>query len=284
MNIRVAHHAGFCFGVRNAVDQARSAAAEYGTVYMLGDIVHNESVVRELADAGVKVVESLDDVGDGPVLFRAHGTPVDLWNEARSRGIQVIDATCPLVHRIHREVRELAEEGRKIFIIGDKGHDEVVGIESQVQDAIVLSDPEETRELRKWKRGGVVSQSTQTIGMFREIVGILLEKVQDLRVMNTICQPTREHQDELRELAETNDVMIIIGSFTSANTKRMAGIASELNPRTYQVEHAEQLDRKWFREGDRVGVHAGASTPDRLIQSVVEKLRSFSTKTQSMEV
>ncbi len=280
MKIQVARHAGFCFGVRDAVQIAKESAQQFGKVYMLGDIVHNERVVEELADSGVIVVESLEDIDDGPVLFRAHGTPVEVWEEARKRDLHIIDATCPLVHEIHDEVRQMEEEGRQIYIIGDKGHDEVRGILSQVQRPILISTPEEARQLRKKKRGGVVSQSTQMVENVQEIITILMMKIKDLKFVNTICHPTRQNQSELKKLAADNDVMIIIGSFTSANTKRLTSLASTLNSRSYQVEHADDLDPGWFQSVNSVGVHAGASTPDNTIDEVLERLGAISQTTE----
>jgi len=276
MKITVAKHAGFCFGVRDAVDIAKDAAKKHGVVYMLGDIVHNERVVDELAETGVKVVDSLEKVQDGPVLFRAHGTPVEVWEQARERGLNIIDATCPLVHEIHDEVRAMEEDGRQIYIIGDKGHDEVVGIMSQVKKPILISTPEEARALRKKKRGGVVSQSTQMVENVQEIITVLMMKIKDLKFVNTICHPTRQNQSELKALASSNDVMIVIGSFTSANTKRLASIAATMNANTHQVEHADDLKESWFTDAESVGVHAGASTPDNTIDEVIERLKSFS--------
>lgn len=277
MKIRVAKHAGFCFGVRDAVQIAKDAARKHGKVYMLGDIVHNERVVDELADSGVLVVDSLDDVQGAPVLFRAHGTPVKVWEEAKARDLEIIDATCPLVHEIHEEVRAMEQEGRQIYVIGDKGHDEVLGILSQIEKPILISTPEEARALRKKKRGGVVSQSTQMVENVQEIISILMMKIKDLKFVNTICHPTRQNQSELKALASDSDVMIVIGSFTSANTKRLTTIASELNHNAHQVESAADLDPAWFENAQSVGVHAGASTPDNTIEEVLERLQSFTS-------
>lgn len=278
MKITVAKHAGFCFGVRDAVRVAKDAARKYGKVYMLGDIVHNERVVEELAEAGVLVVDSLEKVEGAPVLFRAHGTPVKIWEEAKQRDLQIIDATCPLVHEIHEEVRAMEKAGRQIYVIGDKGHDEVLGILSQIEKPILISTPEEARQLRKKKRGGVVSQSTQMVENVQEIISILMMKIKDLQFVNTICHPTRQNQAELKALASGNDVMIVIGSFTSANTKRLATIAAGINPNSHQVERAGDLDPGWFAEAESVGVHAGASTPDNTIEEVIDRMKSFTSE------
>ncbi|MCF7804798.1 MAG: 4-hydroxy-3-methylbut-2-enyl diphosphate reductase [Candidatus Marinimicrobia bacterium] len=277
MRITLAKHAGFCFGVRDAVEVAREAAREHGKLYMLGHIVHNERVVQELADFGVTVVNSIHDVKGAPVLFRAHGTPPAVWEEAKARGLEIIDATCPLVHEIHAEVRKMEQDGRQIYIIGDKGHDEVVGIQSQVENPIIISTPEEARRLRKKKRGGAVSQSTQEVENVQEIISILIMKVKDLQFVNTVCHPTRQNQVELKDLANSNDVMIVIGSYTSANTKRLTSLARQINPNSYQVETAGDIDPGWFRGTASVGVHAGASTPDNTIDEVMQKIQSVTS-------
>ena len=162
IKIIVAKDAGFCFGVRDAVKTAFDSSSIYGNVYMLGDIVHNEKIVSDLTKSNVKVVDGLNEIpGGNPVLFRAHGTKPEIWQGAKKRGLKIIDATCPLVHEIHTEVKKLAEEGRKIIVIGDHDHDEVIGITSQVEGTIVISNPQEVENLPKIKKAGVVSQSTQ---------------------------------------------------------------------------------------------------------------------------
>ncbi len=281
MKITIARDAGYCFGVRDAVNLAYETAEERGDVYMLGDIVHNERVVEDLAEAGTKVVESLDEIPDDrPVLFRAHGTAENVWGAAKGKDIDIVDATCPLVQEIHDEVEKLSTDGRQIIIIGDHGHDEVVGIMSHADNPIVVATPEEASALRKMKRAGVVSQSTQTIENVQAIINILMTKVFDLHFINTICFPTKRNQEQIKELAAESDVMIIIGSFTSANSKRLTELAVEINPSTYQVTCADEIEPGWFDEAEKVGVSAGASTPDYLIEEVHKKLKSLSPVTE----
>ena len=202
MKIFVARDAGYCFGVRDAVNLAYDSAKNYGDVYMLGTIVHNERVVNDLEKAGAKVVNTLDDVPSGkPLLFRAHGTPPKMWDEASKKNLKLIDATCPLVTEIHDDIKKLEDEGRKTIIIGDHGHDEVVAIAAQVKKPIIISNVEEAKALRKMKKAGVVSQSTQMLENVQEIMDILLEKVFDLRFINTICFPTRRNHKQIKELA-----------------------------------------------------------------------------------
>ena len=276
MKVLLAKDAGYCFGVRDAVNLAYETAEKEGEVYMLGHIVHNENVVTELEKTGTKVIDDLNEVPDNkPILFRAHGTVPKVWDEAEKRGINIVDATCPLVTEIHEEVQKLAAENRRIIIIGDHGHDEVNGIMEQVQDSIVVSNPEEAKTLRKMKKAGVVSQSTQMIENVQDIINILMTKVFDLRFVNTICFPTRRNHEQIKSLAELSDIMIVIGSFTSANSKRLTELAKERNERTYQVTCANDLDSAWFQQSDTVGVSAGASTPDNIIESVTTTIKSF---------
>lgn len=276
MKILLAKDAGYCFGVRDAVDLAYETAKKHGDVYMLGHIVHNENVVNALDGAGAKVVDTLEEVPDGkPILFRAHGTSVDTWGDAKSKDMNIVDATCPLVWEIHEEVKKLESEGRKIIIVGDHGHDEVVGIASQVKDPIIVATPEEAAALRKTKRAGVVSQSTQTIENVQEIINIIMTKVFDLRFVNTICFPTKRNQTQIKELAKQCDVMIVIGSFTSANSKRLTALAKERNKNSYQVTCADDIKLDWLKNAEVVGVSAGASTPDIIIDEVLTKIKEI---------
>jgi len=274
MKITIAKDAGYCFGVRDAVNLAYDTAKKHGSVYMLGDIVHNEQVVNDLNEAGTKVVEDIKDIPDNnPVLFRAHGTKNRLWEEADNRDLNIIDATCPLVHEIHSEAKELEKEGRVIIIIGDHGHDEVIAIADQVKKPLIVANKKEAEKLRKIKKAGVVSQSTQMIENVQEIINVLMTKVFDLRFVNTICFPTKRNHEQIKEMAVQNDIMIIIGSFTSANSKRLTELSKQRNKKSYQVTCADDLDCKWFYNIKSVGISAGASTPDYLIEEVKNKIK-----------
>lgn len=276
MRVVVAKSAGYCFGVRDAVDLAYKTAEEHDEVYMLGDIVHNENVVNDLSKAGAKVVDSLDKVPDDkPILLRAHGSKTSVWDEAKSRNLNIIDATCPLVHKIHQDVKDLYEDGRKIIVIGDHGHDEVVAIADQVPRTIVVSSVKEAEQINRIRKAGVVTQSTQAIENVQDIIKILMTKIFDLRFVNTICFPTKRNQEQIKQLAKENDAMVIIGSFTSANSKRLTMLSKEINSRTYQVTGVSDIEISWFENCESVGISAGASTPDYLIEEVKNKLISI---------
>ena len=276
MKITVAKDAGYCFGVRDAVNMAYDAAEKYGNVYMLGSIVHNEEVVNDLEKVGAKVVSKLDEVPkESPILFRAHGTVGKLWNEAKSKKMKIVDATCPLVHEIHNEVKHLSKDGRQIIVIGDHSHDEVVAIADKVNNAIIISCPEEARKLRKMKHAGVVSQSTQDFENVNDIINILMTKVFDLHFVNTICFPTKRNHEQIELIAYNHDIMIIIGSFTSANSKRLTQLALKINKNTHQVSSANEIKPKWFENKESIGISAGASTPDYLINDVKNKIENI---------
>ena len=277
MKILLAKDAGYCFGVRDAVNLAKKSGDDFQEVYMLGDIVHNETVVDDLNKRGSKVVESLNDIPeDKPVLFRAHGTDPETWKKAQKKKLNIIDATCPLVTEIHEEIKELESENRRTIIIGDHNHDEVVGIAAQVKDPIIISCVGEAKELGKMKRAGVVSQSTQMIENVQEILNVLSEKVYDLRFVNTICFPTRRNHDQIKKLSNICDLMIVIGSFTSANSKRLTQLSLERNKNSFQVTCADDINESWFDGVESVGISAGASTPDNLIEDVITKVKLFS--------
>ena len=279
MKITIAKSSGYCFGVRDAVNLAYDAAEKHGEVYMLGDIVHNENVVKDLEEAGAKVVDKLDDIPkDKPVLLRAHGTVQDTWKNAKKKNLNIIDATCPLVHEIHREVKMLEDEGRKIVIIGDHGHDEVMAIADQVKNPTIISTKEEVSSLKRTRKIGVVSQSTQMIENVQEIINALMMRIVDIRFINTICFPTKRNHEQIKDLAKTSDLMIIIGSFTSANSKRLTELAKQRNKNTFQVTCASDLEIEWFENVKSVGISAGASTPDYLIKGVENKIHEIKEK------
>tara|TARA_B100001250_G_scaffold247008_1_gene212363 strand:- start:485 stop:1360 length:876 start_codon:yes stop_codon:yes gene_type:complete len=285
VKILVAKDAGYCFGVRDAVNLAQKSGEEYESVFMLGDIVHNEDVVTDLNNSGSVIVNNLDEIPeDKPVLFRAHGTDPKIWKDAQKKKLNIIDATCPLVTEIHKEIKILESEGRRTIIIGDHNHDEVEGIAAQVSKPIVISSVKEARALGRMKRAGVVSQSTQMIENVQEILNVLAEKVFDLRFINTICFPTRRNHEQIKELAEICDLMIIIGSFTSANSKRLTQLSLARNKNSHQVLNVNDLEESWFKNIKSVGISAGASTPDNIINQVIEKIKIISKNDYKEEI
>lgn len=278
MKIRLAQSAGFCFGVRRALVIARQTAAAEVPVYMLGDIVHNENVVKELKQSGIRNITRLADGRNKSLLIRAHGASQKDIEAARRLGYTIVDATCPMVKEIHTIARSLERSGCRVIIIGDKAHDEVKGIVGQLRKKALIIDAHKPLPLTQFKgirRAGVVAQSTQNLNRVLAIVEELKRAIPDLKFCNTICRPTRAKQEEIRIMPLQNDAMIIIGSKKSANTKRLFEISKSLNTRSYWINSAREIRKAWFRGVQSVGITAGASTPDSTMQDVVSFLKDL---------
>jgi 4-hydroxy-3-methylbut-2-enyl diphosphate reductase len=279
MKITVARYGGFCFGVRRAITMALKTAGADMEVCMLGDIVHNEDVIKQVEQAGIRRIKRLGKGAGKILLLSAHGTPTAVIEQARQRGYRIVDATCPMVRGIHKVAQKMEQEGHAIIIIGDKQHSEVHGLVGQLQNKPVIIDRPDAvphRRLQKLKKAAVVVQSTQNAENVMTIIDRVKQDVPDLKFFNTICRPTRIRQAEMRTMPLENDVMVVIGSRTSANTQRLCQISSALNSRTHCVESKKDLRAAWFKGARSVGVASGASTPDATIQDVVAYLRNLS--------
>ena len=278
MKITLSDSAGFCFGVKRAIKIAKQVAKNSNNAYMLGDIVHNEDVVRDIKKTGIKKIKKLTVGKNKILLIRAHGTSIKVLTEAAKCGFKIVDATCPMVKEIHKIAQKMDRKGYKIIVIGDNKHDEVQGIIGQIKEkAIVITDTKDipSKELKKTKKAAVVVQSTQNTEKVQTILTALTPLVGELKFFNTICKPTRAKQEEIRKLACENEVMIIIGSKTSANTKRLYEIAKSLNKKSFWVESEKDLKREWFKGVQRVGIDAGASTPNSTTQRVIDQVRYY---------
>lgn len=278
MKINLARSAGFCFGVKRALHIALETAASQKKIYVLGDIVHNEEVVRQVAEKGIKKIQRLADGKNKVLLIRAHGAGAATIEKALHAGYKIIDATCPMVREIHKIARHMENKNRTILIIGDKNHDEVRGIIGQLKRRSFIIDSKQDlpiERIRKIKKACVVVQSTQNLDKVLEIVEVLRSYLKDLKFFNTICRPTRVKQQEIKRMPLENDVMIIIGSKASANTRRLFEISKSLNPRTYWVTSIREIKQDWFRKAKSVGVTAGASTPDTTTQDIIRYLKKI---------
>ena len=288
MKVTVARNAGFCSGVKNAVDTALRLAEEYGEVFTVGALIHNEGVVKYLEERGVRAVtpEQARALPAGSVaLIRAHGIPREEEALLRSHGVKLFDATCPVVKRIHRIVEERSAAGDEIVIVGDRNHDEVAGAASYADDVRVISDKEEP--IFSEKPTSVVFQTTILADRLGEISRIAENSQKNggktVGIFNTICYTTISRQNEARELARTHDAVLVVGSRSSANTRRLYEVASEVNPRTYFVTCAEDLPAKKIKHLDSISIVAGASTPPWLIQEVT-KLMSETQNVATAEI
>jgi 4-hydroxy-3-methylbut-2-enyl diphosphate reductase len=277
VEIIVADNAGFCFGVKRALDLvARAADDRPRAVYTLGALIHNPQEIARLEARGIHQADSLDEVKAGAIVLSAHGVDPDVEQAARGRGLEVIDATCPFVKRAHDHILALSREGYAIVILGDRGHREVEGLAARAGGkAEIVSSVEEAERLPFRRRCGLVVQTTQRPEALRAVAGVLAERCRELRVFNTICEATVKRQQSARELAERVDVMIVVGGRNSANTQRLAEICAATGTPTHHVETAAEVSADWVWGARRVGVTAGASTPAWIVDEVVARLRQL---------
>ena len=280
MEVTVAGSAGFCFGVKRAVDTVYEQI-ENGRkpVYTYGPIIHNEQVVGDLERRGVQVIgseEELEKLTEGTVIIRSHGVSRRICDKIRAQGLTLVDATCPFVRKIHRIVERESENGRHIVIIGSEPHPEVEGIKGWARGPVtVISTAEEAEKFtpESGKAVSIVAQTTFNYNKFKDLVEIFSKKSYDISVLNTICNATEERQTEARDLAATVDAMIVIGGRHSSNTQKVYEICKEECKNTYFIETLVDLDTKPFQSFGRVGITAGASTPNKIIEEVQKHVR-----------
>jgi len=266
-------HAGFCFGVRRAIERImKEAGGRKGAIYTLGPIIHNPQMVSTLRDKGIAPVDDIRDVHEGTVVFRTHGIKKEEAEYVKKKGLESIDATCPFVKRVRKYAMYLKKHGYQVVIIGDKNHPEVKSVLSYLDnDGIVLQEPCSI-EARKI---GVVSQTTLDRDTFTGVVTGLLEGADEIRVYDTICRSTQVRQKEAAELAGLVDVMLIIGGKNSSNTTKLYNIAKQVQPKTYHIETDNDIQPEWFKGARRVGLTGGSSTPDFIIDSVDRCVKNF---------
>lgn len=271
--IRIASEAGACYGVERALQMVEAAAREgAGRVHTLGPLIHNPRVVADLAERGVTVVGSPEEAAGDTLLLRTHGTSPDEEARAEELCARVLDATCPFVKKVHLAARRLSSEGYQVVVVGEAGHPEVEATLPHAPGALVVGSASEARALPPARRVGVVVQTTARRALLDEVVCALLERAEEVRVVNTICEATAGHQASCAELARDADVMVVIGGRISANTTRLAEISAALCPRTHHVEAADEVCPSWFDGARVIGITAGASTPASQIEAVRERI------------
>ena len=277
MEILLAKEMGFCFGVKRAVKTVEETAANTdGPVYTLGPIVHNDEVVAQMQSLGVWAKDAIDEIDAGTVIIRAHGIPPDVLEAAQAKGLRVIDGTCPLVIKVQQLARALHDEGYQVIIYGQPQHPEVIGIAGWAgEGALIAQNVDDVAALPRSKKIGVVSQTTKIPADYQAIVGALMGKCQELRAHNTICNATAQRQTAAVETAQQVDVMLVIGEAHSSNSRRLAEVCAQVNPRTHRIATADELDAAWFSGAAKVGVTAGASTPDAAIEKVIAWLKDW---------
>lgn len=276
MHVEVARHAGVCYGVERALRLAEEAAAQGTTVRTLGPLIHNPQAVAGLRELGIEVAGCLEEADDGTLVIRSHGVDPAIIAEAEEKGLDVVDATCPFVSAAHTCARELDDEGYAVVIVGEEDHPEVEGIQAHAGgNALIVQSAADLPERLPSRKVGVVVQTTQPLARLEEVVSVLLPRVNELRVCNTICSATAKRQLSAEELARNVDVMIVVGGHNSGNTTRLAEISRSVNPRTHHVETADELDPDWFEGAETVGVTAGASTPGVQMRDVVSAIEAM---------
>ncbi len=279
MEIIKVKSAGFCFGVKRAVKKALEASEKYkgSKIYTIGPIIHNNNVVKDLEKRGVKVTENYN-LRNSVVILRSHGVEKDILEKLKENNNIIVDAICPYVKKIHKCVEELKKENYFIVIIGDKNHPEVKAIASYAGESFykIISNKSEVNDFFKdIKKIGIVAQTTQSVENYLNICNRLLVNKSEFRIFNTICDSTSIRQKETIEVAKKVDCMIVIGGKHSANTKRLYEISKEILNDVYHIENVEDLDLNWFRNKQKIGITAGASTPENIIEGVVEKIRGL---------
>jgi len=276
MKVIVAEKCGFCPGVKNAISIAEKILAEEKEVYSLGPIIHNKDVVERLAKAGLKTVDSTDEIQSGTVIVRSHGAAPGQIAKLKEKGINIVDATCVLVKRVQEIAGELDRDGYKVVVIGDENHPEVQAVVGSARDVAVIADKSDLHKLADDDKLGVVCQTTQSPEHFNEMVcAIAKEDFSELKVINTLCKEATKRQGSAVELCKQVDIMFVLGGLDSANTCTLARLCRKVNRQTFHLQNWNEFDKSVLFGKNTAGVTAGASTPERIIAEFVKNLESF---------
>jgi 4-hydroxy-3-methylbut-2-enyl diphosphate reductase len=272
--VRIARRTGFCYGVREAIDAARLAAAEGKTTHTLGHVVHNEGVIEDLRAQGIRTVETLDDVSEGAaVVIRAHGVTPEVMARAAGKGLEVIDGTCSWVTAEQRELARLVEEGYTIVLLGTPGHPEVVGLLGFAPDAILVDEEEDWDRIPRRKRMALICQSTQPPWKFERLAALMVGRAHELKIVNTVCPVTIRRQQDTTELAEAVDIVVVVGGRKSANTRELTRLVGIVGKPALQIERASDLtDPDALAGRTIVGVTGGTSTPIEDLEMVARRI------------
>lgn len=279
MKVKIANNAGFCFGVKRAMNMAWHELEERENgIYALGPLIHNKQAVSKYEDRGLKTVNDLNDIpSNESVIIRSHGVGEDIYIQSKDKDINVIDTTCPFVKKIHNIAKEYSTNDYKIIVIGDKNHPEVIGINGWCnEDAIIIKTLDEVDELNldDNEKYCVVSQTTINLDLYNSIVEKLSKKLNNIVFKNTICSATKERQHSAKELSKEVDCMVVIGGKHSSNTQKLVNICSDIVP-TFAIETKDELDINELKKFNIIGVTAGASTPDWIITEVINFIESI---------
>ncbi len=276
MKVIVAKSSGFCPGVRNAIDMAEKTLSKEKNVHSLGEIIHNKDVVKKLSSAGLKIEEKIEKIKSGTVIIRSHGATAEQIKKMQSRGLKIVDATCVLVKRVQKIAKVLDDEGYKVVIIGDKNHPEVQAVLGSAPEISVVGSKKDVHKLRKYKKLGVICQTTQSPEYFAQMLAeIALMEFAELKVINTLCKEAIKRQSCAVQLCKKVDIMFILGGLHSANTIKLAELCKKYNKKTFHLQNWKELDKTILFGNNVAGITAGASTPQWVIDDFVENLRRF---------
>jgi len=274
-------------GVERSISMAVEAREKIeGPLTILNEIVHNHSVVQDLDSRGIERTTDLNEVGDGTLIISAHGVAPAVIETAKSKGLNVIDSTCPLVTVLHKSADYFIKRGYTVIVYGDPNHDEMQGVRGRNPEKIHVTkeilSPDDLPDIEG--KVALISQSTQSLEMFDIAAKIVEQKYGDVKIKNTICDATRKRQTAILDLAPQVDLVLVVGSQTSANSQRLALIAEQTGTPAYLIDNADEIDEKWLKEVDNIGITAGASTPDKLVDDVVNRLKEIANANGIKEV
>lgn len=279
MQVVLAKRTGFCFGVRRAVSFAQGSLKDNKAVYSLGSIIHNRQVVDELAKKGLRVIKDIKSVKHGTVVISSHGISPTVKKAIAKKGLKIIDTTCPFVLNAQRIAKTLGDDGYIVIIVGDVKHPEVKALVDFVSKRVcVVKDRKEARrlKLRDDEKISIIAQTTQSVTNFRDVVKEILKKhPRNIKIINTICRDVQERQDAAKKLAESVDIMLVVGGRDSANTRRLLDVCRSILNNSHLIETEKGLKARWFKNVSRVGITSGASTPAWIVKRVVDKIRSL---------
>lgn len=279
MSIKLAKKIGFCFGVKRAVTMAEEALKTKGRIYSLGSIIHNKEVVRALSEKGLKVIRDIDKVRCGTIIISSHGLSPKVAEKIRLRGLEIIDTTCPFVRKAQNIARSLGEAGYTVVVVGDVNHPEIKALIDFVpKNIFVVKNRGDIKKLglKKTDRVSVISQTTQSIENFTDVIKALaVRNFKELKVYNTICKDAETRQRYAKALAREADIMLIIGGRDSANTNRLFEVCRKISKGSHLIETGKELKSAWLKSARVVGITSGASTPDWIIEKVLERIKSL---------
>ncbi len=267
--IELAEYSGFCFGVKRAIKLAQDAVKSEKTIYSLGPLIHNRQEVERLRKKGMHIVKNLSEIKSGTLIIRSHGIHPRLVKAAKKKALSIIDATCPFVKKVQELTTLLQKEGYRVTVVGEKNHPEILALPG----VKVIEKVSDVEKMRTGQKLGVVSQTTQTIENLIEVVAALVKKTSELRAFNTICGATARRQKEAYDMAHGRDLMLVVGGYNSANTRRLAEICKRTGTETHHIETADQIKPSWLKGKRKIGVTAGASTPNWIIRKAMRKLK-----------